>query len=186
MSPNALMGELDFGKGSIEGIAVPVLGMDDLTASLIERRHDILAASARIGIAEAMRLPSLSLGAMLGSVTRSESDLFSSGAGTSVSLLWSVLDFGWSRARIGIAKAQREQAKLYWQASVQVAFNEVRSARITFDVATIVRTEALAEHRYQEGLIGLIELLDTRREQLTATTTTTLFKVQGGGCSREP
>ncbi|MCK9988138.1 MAG: hypothetical protein AzoDbin1_04610 [Azoarcus sp.] len=46
--PNALMGELNFGKGSIEGIAVPVLDMDDLPASLIERRPDIRAAKAAL------------------------------------------------------------------------------------------------------------------------------------------
>lgn len=220
MSPNALMGELDFGKGSIEGIAVPVLDMDDLPASLIERRPDIraaeaalMAATARIGVAEAMRLPSLSLGAMLGSIARSDSDLFSSGAGAwsaGASLFGPVLDFGRSRARVDIAQAQREQAELYWRASVQMAFNEVRSARITFDaaaetvaaierqVAVIARTEALAVIRYQEGLIGFIELLDARRtlldaelalsearrEQLTAAAT--LFKALGGGWSREP
>jgi len=220
MSPNTLMGELDFGKSSIEGISVPVLDLDDLPASLIERRPDIraaeadlMAATARIGVAEAMRLPSLSLGAMLGNIARNESDLFSSGArawSAGASLFGPVLDFGRSRARIDIAQTQREQAELYWRASVQIAFNEVRSARITFDAAAetvaatarqvggVARTEALAEIRYQEGLISFIELLDARRtlldaelalsearrEQLTAAAT--LFKALGGGWSREP
>lgn len=215
MSPNALMSEFDFGKGSIEDISVPVLDMDDLPASLIERRPDIraaeaalMAATARIGIAEAMRLPSLSLGAMLGSIARNESDLFSSGAGAwsaGASLFGPVLDFGRSRARVDIAQAQREQAELHWRASVQMAFNEVRGARITFDAAAetiaatarqvgvIARTEALAEIRYQEGLISFIELLDARRTLLDAelalsearrgqlTAAATLFKALGGG-----
>ncbi len=217
MSPNELSGTIDFENGSIRELTLPELHVDELPASLIERRPDIraaeaglTAANAAIGIAEAARLPALSLGAMLGSIARDESDLLSSGATAwsgGASLFGPVLDFGRSRSRIDTAEAMREQAELSWRATVQIAFNEVRSAMITLESATetiaaverqvevIARTEELAEIRYREGLVGFIELLDARRnlleaelalsearrEQLTAAAT--LFKALGGGWS---
>jgi outer membrane protein, multidrug efflux system len=219
MSPNDLLDEITIEEGNIARISLPELDLGELPASLIERRPDIraaeaglMAASAGIGVAEAARLPRLSLGAMLGSIARDESDLFSSGAtawSAGGSLFGPVLDFGRSRSRIEIAEALHEQAELNWRASVQIAFNEVRSALITLDAATetiaaverqvqvIARTEELAEIRYREGLVGFIELLDAqrnlleaelalseaRREQLTAAAT--LFKALGGGWTME-
>lgn len=214
-TPNELMGEIALAEGNIRAIRLPEVHLDELPASLIERRPDIRAAeaglagaTAGVGAAEAARLPGLSLGAMLGSLARDESDLFSSDAtawGVGASLFGPVFDFGRSRSRIEVAEALREQAELNWRASVQIAFNEVRSALITLESATetteaverqvevIARTEELAEIRYREGLVGFIELLDARRnlleaelalseaqrEQLTAAAT--LFKALGGG-----
>ncbi|QOC23735.1 efflux transporter outer membrane subunit [Wenzhouxiangella sp. AB-CW3] len=219
MTPDELMGEIALAEGSIREIRVPELDLDDLPASLIERRPDIraaeaglMAATAGIGVAEAARLPGLSLGAMLGSIASDQSDLFSTGAtawNAGASLFGPVYDFGRSRSRIEVAEALREQAELNWRASVQIAFNEVRSALITLESATetiaaverqvevIARTEELAEIRYREGLVGFIELLDARRnlldaelalseaqrEQLTAAAT--LFKALGGGWTVE-
>ncbi|MFU8878702.1 MAG: TolC family protein, partial [Wenzhouxiangellaceae bacterium] len=172
----------------------------------------LVAANARIGVARAARLPALSLSGMLGSVATDASDLFSGEAATwnaAGALFGPVLDFGRSRSRIDTAKALRDQAELSWRATVLTAFTELRNAMITLEASTetvsaikrqvevIARTEQLAEIRYREGLVSFIELLDarrilldaelaliqTRREQLTATAT--LFKALGGGWTLE-
>lgn len=84
----------------------------------------------------------------------------------------------------------QRQSTRWWR-----RFGDPATAR---QVGVIARTEALAEIRYQEGLISFIEPLDARRtlldaelalsearrEQLTAAAT--LFKALGGGWSREP
>lgn len=217
MSPAELMGEIALAEGNMREIRLPELDLDELPASMIERRPDIRAAeaglkaaTADIGVAEAARLPGLSLGAMLGSIARDESDLFSSNATTwnaGATLFGPVFDFGRSRSSIEVAEALQDQAELNWRASVQIAFNEVRNALITLEAATetmaaverqlevIARTEELARIRYREGLVSFIELLDARRtlleaelaqtqarrEQLTAIAT--LFKALGGGWS---
>jgi multidrug efflux system outer membrane protein len=186
-----------------------------LPAELLARRPDLRAveagleaSTARVGVAMAARLPQLDLAALAGSVAGSTGDLFGSDAeswrvGAEVS--GPLLDFGRGRAGVETARALMEQAELQYRAAVTVAVAEARDALRAYDnslaaqraledqVAALRRTEALADIRYREGYISIIELLDAQRGLLGAelqlaqsradhyAATATLFKALGGG-----
>jgi outer membrane protein, multidrug efflux system len=118
--------------------AVPMF----LPSELLSRRPDIRSAEARaraagtaIGIARAERLPRLNLAGLLGTLALETRDLFTSPART-----WNVgaqaagplFDFGRTRAGVEAARAQYVQAEIQYEASVNVAFNEVRDALVIY------------------------------------------------------
>ncbi|NHA13625.1 efflux transporter outer membrane subunit [Thioalkalivibrio sp. XN279] len=215
LDPAALVAGLDLGapveEPAAAGIAIPEV----LPAELLARRPDLRAveagleaATARVGVAMAARLPELDLAALVGTVAGSTGDLFSSEAESwrvGAAASGPLLDFGRGRAGVEIASALMEQAELQYRAAVTVAVAEVRDALRAYDnslaaqravedqVAALRRTEALADIRYREGYISIIELLDAQRGLLNAelllaqsradhyAATATLFKALGGG-----
>ncbi len=214
-SPAELFAELDFGDSQLDEIVLPSGMPSVLPSDLLQRRPDIraaeatmIAANARIGSAEASRLPSLNLSAFLGSSTADTTDLFTSSAetwGLGASIAGPLFDFGRARAQVETAEAQAEQANTQYRATVNTAFNEVRDALVTYDtsgeridtihkqVEAISHTYDLAKIRYREGMTSFIEVLDAQRAQHSAelelaeamrdrlTATATLFKALGGG-----
>jgi multidrug efflux system outer membrane protein len=216
LEPAELVAGLDLGMPAGEVPLAASIGIPQvLPAELLGRRPDLRAveagleaATARVGVAMAARLPELDLVALAGTVAGSTGELFSSEAES-----WSVaaaasgplLDFGRGRAGVEIASALMEQAELRYRAAVTVAVAEVRDALRAYDnslaaqhaiedqVAALRRTEALADIRYREGYISIIELLDAQRGLLNAelllaqaradhyAATATLFKALGGG-----
>lgn len=215
LSPGELFRELNFRGPPLESIALPEDVPRGLPTDLLQRRPDIraaesnlMAAYARIGVAEASRLPRLSLAGVLGVASLDEGDLFSSDAqfwSAGASLLGPVFDFGRSRSRIETAEALRDQVEVLYLATVRIAFNEVRSALASYEagiervaagrrqVEVLQRTADLSMTRYDEGLVSFIEVLDARRALLDAelslaaaiqdhlTAAATLFKALGGG-----
>ncbi|SDK99861.1 outer membrane protein, multidrug efflux system [Franzmannia pantelleriensis] len=215
LSPAELFDELDFGDTRLDDIALPTGVPTMLPSSLLERRPDIrsaeaglVAANAGIGVAEASRLPSLNLSGLIGTAAGDTSSLFTSAAqtwGLGATVMGPIFDFGRSRSRIDTAEALAEQAEQQYRATVNMAFNEVRDALVSYEtsgerveatrqqVEAIRRTQELAEVRYREGFVGFIEVLDAQRALLSAelalaeavrdrlTATATLFKALGGG-----
>jgi multidrug efflux system outer membrane protein len=216
LEPAELVAGLDLGMPAGEVPPAASIGIPQvLPAELLARRPDLRAveagleaATARVGVAMAARLPELDLVALAGTVAGSTGDLFSSEAeswrvGAAVS--GPLLDFGRGKAGVEIASALMEQAELRYRAAVTVAVAEVRDALRAYDnslaaqravedqVAALRRTEALADIRYREGYISIIELLDAQRGLLNAelllaqsradhyAATATLFKALGGG-----
>lgn len=215
LDPAALVAGLDLGVPAGE---LPPAGLEApqvLPAELLARRPDLRAveagleaATAQVGVAMAARLPELDLAALAGSVAGSAGDLFSSDAESwrvGATFSGPLLDFGRGKAGVEIASALMEQAELQYRAAVTVAVAEVRDALRAYDnslaaqraveeqVAALRRTEALADIRYREGYISIIELLDAQRGLLAAelllaqaradhfAATATLFKALGGG-----
>jgi outer membrane protein, multidrug efflux system len=215
LSPAELLEMLVVEDGTLEAVALPGRVPVELPSTLLERRPDLraaeaalAAATAGIGVAQAARLPQLNLAGLIGLAATSPGDLFDSEAEA-----WSIggtvagplFDFGRGRARVETAEAIREQAELRYRASVAIAFAEVRDALVLYDssgarleavstqVTALQRTEAVAELRYREGYIGILELLDAQRALLGAETAlaqaradqlaamSTLFKALGGG-----
>ncbi|MFN3880939.1 MAG: efflux transporter outer membrane subunit [Nitrincola lacisaponensis] len=219
MSPAALMDALNYGDTRLDQIRLPEVIPALMPAELLQRRPDIraaeaglMAAHARIGVAEASRFPSFSLSALLGTRGLEVDDLFTGGAaawGLTAGLIGPLIDFGRTQARIESAEAQAEQAEIQYQSSVQLAFNEVRDALVIYQTraerteavrrqeAAYQRTLELAEIRYREGLIGFIEVLDAQRALMSAQlalseamrdqliASATLFKALGGGWQAE-
>lgn len=215
LTPAEILSELALEHGALEAVVLPERIPVELPAALLERRPDIraaeaelVAATAGIGVAQAARLPQLNLAGLAGLAASSPGDLFDSDAeawSIGATVAGPLLDFGRGRARVETAEAGREQAELRYRASVAIAFAEVRDALALYDssgarleaveaqVAALERTEALAELRYREGYIGILELLDVQRALLGAemalaqaraerlAATATLFKALGGG-----
>jgi len=190
MTPAELMGELDFGEGTISGITLPRGVPESMPSEMLLRRPDIRAAeaaliatTAQIGVAEADRLPRVNLAAFLGTSALDLGDLFSGAArtwGMSSNLAGPLLDFGRNRMQVEAVEAQRDQAETQYQITVTAAFREVRDALVLFDTAAervqavnrqvdaVRETLRLAEIRYEAGFVSFIEVLDAQRTLLEA------------------
>ncbi|MGD0484866.1 MAG: efflux transporter outer membrane subunit, partial [Gemmatimonadales bacterium] len=163
------------------GVTVP----DSIPAALLARRPDVeqaerayAAASARIGVADAARLPTVSITGSYGSQTATPGALFGAG-GTVYTLLAGVSVPIFTGGRLSdqarAARARADEARAAYERTVLAALGEagdalagVRSAR---DVAAAEETQAvalrraleLAELRYGSGVSGYLEVLDAER-----------------------
>ncbi len=186
-----------------------------LPSELLERRPDIRQASqllaaqtARIGVAEALRFPSLSLTGTLGLASTELDNFFSSDNqawGLSANLLGPVFDAGRSKSRVEAERARTVQLLKNYELTVLRAFQEVEDSLI--DVSTY-RDEALARQRqvaaarsasklslarYNGGVTSYLEVLESDRSlfraELLASSTSrqqlvsiiNLYKALGGG-----
>ena len=110
---------------------------------LLERRPDILEAEQllyaqthRIGVAQAMRFPSISLTAALGAAT---SDLSTLASGSS--LAWSmaggitgpIFNFGKNKRRVEIERQRAEQSLYAYEYTVLQSFREVEDALVEIE-----------------------------------------------------
>ena len=188
---------------------VPVEVPAGLPLSLLERRPDILAAeTARIGIARAQRLPSLSLTGSFGYASRDLSDLVDSGNESwnlLANLFAPIFNAGQLRAVEETQRQRAEQARLgYEQAvldglrDVEDSLTRVRTSRNEHlarqrQLAAARNAARLSRARYDGGLVSYLEVLDserslfqaellesqTRQQQLSAVVS--LYRALGGG-----
>jgi NodT family efflux transporter outer membrane factor (OMF) lipoprotein len=176
----------------------------DLRAA--ERR--VAAALARLGEAEAARYPSLRLSGSLNHDATSLGDLIDPDALVGSlfgSLTAPIFDGGRIRQTITIQDAALERAELDYRSVALQALGEVEIAlsgyrktveRLAFlDQAILAAREAaaLADDRYEAGLIDLLVVLDTQRTLLSleeqrvaaradlTATFSTLYRALGGG-----
>lgn len=142
-----------------------------------ERR--LAAASARIGVASADLFPRFTLDGLLGSVTGSGSDLFSSGTRSSrvaLGIDWAFLDRAQVQARIDAADAQSAELLANYRQTVLLALEETETWLLRYQQAqdrvkllqsaTAAADEAVeqARDRYEQGFIGYFELLAAEQE----------------------
>ena len=166
---------------AVNALAVP----DSLPATLLTRRPDVrqaerafAAATARIGVAEADRLPTISISGYYGTQVPKAGDLFTSNgeiyqalAGISLPLFAGGRLVNATRA----ARARADQARSQYEQSVLVALQEASDAlvgvRTSRDQVAAQETQAhalrrafqLAELRYRTGIASYIEVLDAQR-----------------------
>lgn len=171
---------------AVSALAVP----DSLPATLLARRPDVqqaerafAAATARIGVAEADRLPSISIIGSYGTQVSTAGKLFSSNgeiyqalAGISMPLFTG----GQLVNETRVAQARAEQARAQYEQSVLVALREASDAligvRTARDEVAAQETQALAlrralqlaELRYRTGIASYIEVLDAQRSLFDA------------------
>ncbi len=186
-----------------------------LPSELLERRPDVRQASdqlaaqtARIGVAEALRFPSLSLTGSLGLASDDLSGFLSSENrvwGIGANLLGPVFDAGRSKSRVEAERARTEQLLYAYQLTVLQAFREVDDALIEIEtyreeararddqVGAARSATRLSRARYDGGVTSYLEVLEserslfraellassTRRAQLVAIVS--LYKALGGG-----
>lgn len=185
-----------------------------LPSQLLERRPDIkqaeaqlMSKNAQIGVAEAMRWPSLNLTGLFGVASSDLSTLTTGGFAWSAggSLLGPVFQFGKNKKRAEMARYEAEASLHEYEGTVLQAFKDVEDALITIStlkdelVAQEMRykaatnAEKLSENRYSYGETSYLEVLDSQRQsfdaQLSYTETRAnllsayieLYKALGGG-----
>lgn len=179
-------------ESSIGGIALPEAPQvpAGLPATVIERRPDLLEAEAQlaaarydVGAARAALLPAITLTGSYGNESLELSDLFKSGAtawSAAALLVQPIFEGGRRRAAVGRARALQDQRLADYQRAVIVAFREVfdalqaqrvlgevRAAR-SRQIVALERSVELADLRYREGYSSYLDLLDARRNLLSA------------------
>ena len=175
------------GKALLDQPAPPDLPVG-LPVTLLERRPDLqqaerqlAAATARIGVAEALRLPQITLTGSGGVASTSLSNLLSSGTwAIGAGLLQPIFDAGRNRNRVALAEARAQEAALAWQGTVLqslrevsdalVAYQRQRESRATQEALVVAATDArrLADLRYRGGATSYIEVLDSETRLFTA------------------
>lgn len=171
--------------GSLAAAARAVTVPDSLPVSLLGRRPDVeqaereyAAATARVGVADAARLPAFSITASYGNQSPTSANLFTSSTrihqilgGVSIPLFAGGRLLSQSRA----ARARALQAQAHYEQTVLTALREagdalagVRASRDEM-VADETQTTALqrglelAELRYRTGVSNYLEVLDAER-----------------------
>lgn len=188
-----------------------------LPSQLLERRPDIRqteeqhkAANAQIGVAEALRWPSLNLTASLGLASPDLVNLNAYGLTWSAgsSLFGPLFQYGKNKRRVEIAYVNARTALLQYEATVQQAFREVEDALVAVQTfkkelmvqesrtITALESEHLAQVRYSEGSTTYLEVLEQQRQSFSAQldlasnrldlvkSYITLYKALGGGWLR--
>ena len=190
-----------------------------LPSELLQRRPDVLQAEhvlhaqmARIGVAEALRWPTLALTGSLGVESGELSDLTSGEAtfwSLGANLFGPIFEFGKNKRRVEVEKARTEQAVLQYEFTVLQAFREVEDSLVALrtwraeneararQVEAAVAAARLSRARYDGGVASYLEVLDTERSQfqaeLNAASTrqeafsalVRLYKALGGGWTEE-
>ena len=183
--PRSFVEELDL-RSQITPPSIPV----GIPSEILLRRPDvmeaeqyIIAQTARIGVAQAARFPSISLTGLLGAAT---SDLSMLGGGDA--LAWSVgggifgpiFNFGKNKRRVEIERQRMIQDSLYYVKTILNTFREVEDALIEVSTlkdessARIKQMEAaqnaasLSKSRYDGGVTSYLEVLDSERSQFDA------------------
>jgi multidrug efflux system outer membrane protein len=167
--------------GEFEAEAGPDLLLDPpeipagLPSQLLERRPDIAEAdylfraqTSRVGVAEALRFPAISLTGVLGLASSDLSQLTSDGLGWSVSgsLFGPIFNFNKNIRRVEIEEERMRQALLQYENTVLIAFREVEGRQLEskqreYEAARLAAE--LSRSRYDKGVTSYLEVLETER-----------------------
>lgn len=156
-----------------------------LPSSLIARRPDVAAAdqrfraaTAEIGVNQALRFPTLTLTGRSGFISGDLSNLLenqSAAYSFGPSLLGPVIDGGNRRARVVAARARAQAAMADYDKAVKQAFRETSNALIAFHKSGQIIAEqqklvtaqngaaSLAAERFKGGVTSYLEVLDSER-----------------------
>ena len=207
-------GSITRGKSLIENQFPPTVPAG-LPSSLLERRpdiqsaeHQLVAANALIGVAKAAYFPQITLTAVGGYQSSALSSLFTGPAGFwnfGGQLAQPIFTAGRIRSGVKLSEAQKQEALLFYQRSIQEAFREVADSLIAYRKNQEFReqqrllTESaqdatrLADVRYRGGVTSYLEVLDSDTRYFQAEITLAqaqlnerlalvqIFNVLGGG-----
>jgi multidrug efflux system outer membrane protein len=184
--PSALDVDVSSAAGHVP--AVP----PGLPSSLLERRHDIVAAqasleaaNARIGVAKAAFFPRVQLTALGGFEADELGDVFKWNSRTWILgpffgplISVPILDGGRNRANLERVRAQYEEAVANYRQRVLVAFGDVedslaglralagQSRALSDALEAVRRATGIAQARYDAGAVGYLDVIDAQRTQL--------------------
>ena len=160
-----------------------------LPSELLQRRPDVLQAeqiykaqNAQIGVAEAMRWPSLNLTGLVGVASTELLSLNAIGLSWSVgaSLLGPLFEFGKNKRRVEMAVQNARMSLLDYENTVQLAFKDVEDALVSISTyrkeitvqesrtKTAIESEVLSYVRYNEGATTYLEVLEQQRQSFSS------------------
>ncbi|WP_404477195.1 efflux transporter outer membrane subunit [Novosphingobium sp. BL-52-GroH] len=159
-------------------------------AALLQRRPDVraaerqyAAATAKIGVAQAARFPSLSFMGLIGIGGTHPEDMFDPGNLAAIAvprLSWSFLDFGRNAANVERARGTQDEAAAQYRGSVLKALQDCEDALSRYgaqrqtaqsagrSLATADRSAKLVRQRFDAGVATRIQLLDAERQTIAA------------------
>lgn len=183
-----LLGEYPAGvtrAGSLDGLDQSLRIKGGLPSSLLERRPDVAAANqayqaavAEIGVAEALRLPSLALTGNGGVLSSQLDNLLENNSATYTigpRLAGPLFDAGRSKARVDAAKARAGEALAAHDRAAKQAFLEaadaindhLKTGEIIAEQDKLVQANrkvaSVANERFQGGASSYLEVLDAER-----------------------
>ena len=193
----------------------PVSIPSGIPSELLERRPDIrsaeqqlIAQTERVGVAVAMRFPSLSLTGFLGVASPEISSLFLPGAflgSITGQLAGTAFHFRQNKRRVEAEKAVAQQVAFAYEKTVLSAFAEVENSLASIrtygnefgarqrQVAASEKSLVLSKALYDGGYTSFLQVLDAERElfnsqfeksivlQNQLISTVQLYKALGGG-----
>ncbi|MEO5916768.1 MAG: efflux transporter outer membrane subunit [Luteolibacter sp.] len=184
----SLLGEYPGGVargGSLDKLDSSLRIAGGLPSTLMERRPDIAAANqsfqaatADIGVAEALRLPSLSLTGSGGVISNDLGNLLEGKSGAysiGPDLTGPIFDAGRGKARADNARALAGEALAVYNRAAQQAFREaadainayVKTGEIIAEQTRLVNSNrmvsSVAKDRFQGGASSYLEVLDAER-----------------------
>ncbi|HEU4989642.1 MAG TPA: efflux transporter outer membrane subunit [Gemmatimonadaceae bacterium] len=197
--------------GAVKALAVP----DSVPAALLSRRPDIqqaerqyAAATARLGVADAARLPTVMLTGSYGSQSAKPERLFNTNTRIyqlQAGISFPLFDAGRLADQSAAARARVEQARLQYEQTALSALRDANDALVAVrtsrdqEAAQATQVQALrdalelAQLRYESGLASYLDLLDAQRSLFSAqialsqaqlqqlTAAVQLYKALGGG-----
>jgi multidrug efflux system outer membrane protein len=171
--------------GSIDGLDRSLRIKGGLPSTLLQRRPDVAAANqsyqaavAGIGVAEALRLPSLSLTGSGGLLSNQFDNLLNSNSATYTigpRLAGPIFDAGRGKARVDAAKARAGEALASHNRAAKLAFreaadainNHTKSGEIITEQTRLVealrKVANVATERFEGGESSYLEVLDAER-----------------------
>ena len=207
-------GTVTRGRGFLEQDLPPDVPLG-IPSNLLERRPDIRAAeqaliatTANIGVARAAYFPQISLSGLIGGQSSQLTSLWTGPNGNwtfAPQISQPLFDGGRIRSNVRIAEAQRNQAEVAYEKSIQTAFREVSDSLIAHQrthqsrheqerlVSALEDRKRLAYVRYQGGVDTQLNALDADRDLFQAeltlaqtryselTSVVQLYKALGGG-----
>jgi multidrug efflux system outer membrane protein len=155
-----------------------------LPSSLLERRPDIVQAeyvlkaqTEQIGIAEALRLPAISLTGSAGYASSELASVTTEGFAWSIgaNLFGPIYNFNKNTLRVEIQEERTKQALLQYENTVLLAFRDVSDAlteiqtyrkqisSVEKKLVAAKNANRLAKLRYDQGVTSYLEFLETER-----------------------
>ncbi len=160
-----------------------------IPSEILQRRPDIMQSeqlyrsqNAKIGVAQAMRFPSISLTGLLGLGSNDLSNLVSNGLGWSAgaSLLGPLFEWGKNVRRVDMEREKAKQALLTYENTVLNALLEVDNSLISLstlreelianNMMLVAASNAsfLSRERYYQGVTSYLEVIENQRVEFDA------------------
>jgi outer membrane protein, multidrug efflux system len=149
---------------------------------IVEAEQLLIAQNARIGVAQARRMPAISLTGLLGVSSNQLSGLTTAGLAWNAggSLLGPLFYFGQNLKRVEIEREFFIQENRFYETTILDAFREVEDALIdiqTFrdelevrrqQIEAAVNAQKLSLERYDKGVTSYLEVLESQRSAFDA------------------
>ena len=148
----------------------------------MEAMYILKAQTANIGVAEAYRLPAITLTGLFGLASTQLASITSEGGIWSVQggLFGPIFDFYKNIRRVQIEEAKTKQALSFYENTVLTAFREVEDALVDINtykeqiasvskkVTAAKNANRLSKLRYDKGVSSYLEVLETERSLFSA------------------